>query len=145
MSQGKLRLSDPDRERLGCPEFLPLDLSSITNREAIELRKLGWNTPRLFTRALIVEEDKSSGEVDYVLNYGAWTALVWLALRRAGVDTDPLTLEFDLSDFEWLPDVEVEPEPEPVEEGKAPAASTSSAPTSLTRGATSRPKSTPTG
>ena len=141
----KLRLTDTDRERLGCPEFLPLDLASITNREAIELRRLGWNTPRLFQRALDPGKEETDEGVEYVLNYEAWTALVWLALRRAGVETDPHTLEFDVFGFEYLADVVVDPELEEAEEGKAPAASTSSAPKSSTRGATSRPKSTPTG
>jgi hypothetical protein len=115
----KLRLSDADRERLGAPEFLPFEAGSLTNREAIELRKLGFKTPRLFWTALKAREVKEDGEVvDLELDYLAWTMLVWLALRRVGIQTDVDTLEFDLDALRFIGD----DEPQPVEEepGKAP-------------------------
>ena len=125
----KLRLAEADRERLGCPEFLPIEMGTLTNREAIELRKLGFNTPRLFWAALRSQPVKEHDEVvDAVLDYEAWTAYVWLALRRAGVETDVHTLEFDLDRLEYLPDDEPPaPEGDP---GKAPEPSTNSEPTS---------------
>lgn len=111
-----IRLSEADRERLGCPELLPVDLQSATNREAIALSKLGFNTPRRLAAALISQD--TDGEIEP--NWTAWTALVWLALRRAGVEVDPLTLEFDIDSVEYIRDPEPEPVPEPeVDAGKA--------------------------
>lgn len=111
----RLRLQEADRQRLGCPEFLPISLTSLTNKEAIGLKKQGFPTVRLLTKAL-----EKPGE------YEAWTAFVWLALRRVGINIEPADLEFALP-VEVLGD-EDEPEPVVVEEGKAeeaPEASTS--------------------
>jgi len=97
-----LVLSKADRERLGAPERLHVDLDSITNREAIQIRTMGFRTPRLFRRALWAarldtdgnevkggDDGKMASEggkvVDFEIDYGAWTVLVWLALKRAGV------------------------------------------------------------
>lgn len=127
-----LRLSEADRERLGGPELLPFDLRGITNREAIEIAKLGYKTPNLFRKAVFGEED---------LDILAWTGAVWLALRRSGVDTDIRTLEFDADRLTYEPD---EPPAEPQESGepgKAPARSRSSARTRSTGGATSKARS----
>ena len=126
----KLRLTDADRERLGCPEFLPFEPGSLTNREAIELRKLGYKTPVKFWDALRAERETDGDQVvDVVLDYVAWTALVWLALRRVGIQSDPATLEFDVDGLQYVPNEE----PAEEEPGKAPAVpdpSTSSEPTS---------------
>lgn len=121
-----LRLGDADRERLGAPEELPIDLDRLSNREAIQLRVLGYNTPRLFRRALTargLDEDgnevRGSAEdlklihdggkvVDFEVDYEAWTAFVWLALRRSGVDVEAKTLEFDIEECAYVGD----PEPE---------------------------------
>lgn len=128
-----LRLSDRDRERLGCPELIPLDIYGITNREAIEVAKLGYKTPRMFREGL----NRKGEDFDHL----AWTGAVWMALRRAGVETDIQTLEFDVEMLAYIPD------PEPVEavaeSGKATAreGSTNSTTPSSTSGATSKPKS----
>ncbi len=128
-----LILSDPDRERLGAPERMQLDLSTITNREAIQIRTMGYRTPRLFRRALEaprldVDGNEVTGDdakfvddggkaVDYEIDYNAWTVLVWLALKRCGVATDVRSLEFDLESVRTAPDdAEVEPEPGPKDE-----------------------------
>ena len=124
----RLKLSDADRERLGCPEFLPLPLDSVTVREAIELQALGYPTPAALARGLRVGEDGP--------DYRAWAATVWLALRRSGVDCDAKTLDFDVVQMQVLADEEpVEPT---VASGKAPgrARSTNSARKSSTRGVT---------
>jgi len=97
----RLRLQAADRERLGCPEFLQLDLNTVTNKEAIALRKLGFPTPRALVRALQASDEGEN-------QYEAWTAFVWLALKRADVDADPDVLEFALP-------VEVLTEEEPPE------------------------------
>jgi hypothetical protein len=41
----KLRLSDKDRERLGCPEWLTVDLHAVTAREAAVLQRCIWPGP----------------------------------------------------------------------------------------------------
>ena len=133
----QLRLADADRERLGCPEFLPVVTAmTITNREAVELQRMGYPTPVAFGAAL----DRPDNDVDYE----AWTALVWLALRRAGIESDPKTLEFSFLGLRLVNDEDVAPK---VPEGKATGRgrSTSSRPRKSTRGATSAAKSTPTG
>lgn len=127
----RLQLAAADRERLGCPEFLPVSINSITNREAIVLQQLGYPTPSALNSALQAEG----------VDYEAWTALVWVALRHAGIETDPKTLEF-ASGFALLADDEP---PEPKDPGKAPEApeaSTSSPRKSSTRTATSKRRST---
>lgn len=121
-----LRLGDADRERLGAPEELSIDLDRLSNREAIQLRALGWSTPRLFRRALAakgLDEDgnevRGSAEdlklvhdggkvVDFQVDYEAWTAFVWLALRRSGVNVDAKTLEFDIEECAYVGDSEPE-------------------------------------
>ena len=114
-----LKLGAADRERLGAPEAISIDLGGITNREAIRLRVLGFNTPRLWRNALRgrpVDDEGNTTDaesaVDFEMDYQAWTALVWLALRRANIEADPATLEFALDELSY----EADPEPEP---GKA--------------------------
>jgi hypothetical protein len=105
----RLRLQEADRQRLGTPELLPVDLTTITNREAIALQKQGFPTPKALARAL-----QTSDESDQ--HYEAWTAFVALALRRAGIEVDVATLEFMLP-VEVLANEEL---PEPVVvQGKA--------------------------
>ena len=138
-----LILSPADRERLGAPERMVLDLSTITNREAIQIRTMGFRTPRLFRRALEAllldadgnevtgEDAKLVGDggkaVDYEVDYNAWTVLVWLALKRSDVTTDVRALEFDLEGLSTAPDdTEVKPEEAPKDEAPPdPEASTS--------------------
>jgi len=114
-----LKLGAADRERLGAPEAISIDLGGITNREAIRLRVLGFNTPRLWRKALRgkpVDDDgnKTDAEsaVDFEVDYEAWTALVWLALRRVNIEVDLATLEFNFDELSY----EADPEPDP---GKA--------------------------
>lgn len=130
----RLRLVEADRQRLGCAELLHIDLGSVTNREAIALRKQGFPTTRLLAKALASAPDADG-------HYEAWTAYVWLALHKAGIVVDPAELVFSLQ-LEILADEEpVEPV---VEVGKAPevhAASTSSPRKRSTSTATSRRKS----
>ena len=115
-----LKLGAADRERLGAPEAISIDLGGITNREAIRLRVLGFNTPRLWRKALRgkpVDDDgnKTDAEsaVDFEVDYEAWTALVWLALRRVNIEVDLATLEFNFDELSY------EANPEPEDPGKA--------------------------
>lgn len=135
-----LILSEPDRARLGAPERLLVDLDTITNREAIQIRTMGYRTPRMFRQALRSTRLDADGNevkgddaklaseggqvVDFENDYGAWTVLVWLALKRSGIDTDVRTLEFDLEGLTTAPDeTEVEPEPAPKDDPPDPEAS----------------------
>lgn len=125
-----LKLGEKDRERLGAPEQISIDLGGVTNREAIQLRALfSFRTPRMWRSALrgqpidadgndVTDADAKTAAdggpvVDYVMDYQAWTALVWLALKRVGITVDHATLEFDLDEVTY------EPDPEPEESGKA--------------------------
>lgn len=134
-----LKLGQADRERLGAPAELPIELAGLTVREAIRLRVLGYNTPRLWRNALrgkSLDEDgnpvprevdgvdengnpakvPNPAAVDTEMDYQAWAVLVWLALKRAGVESDPSTLDFDLDALTY----EADPEPEPGKD-EAPA------------------------
>ena len=136
----RIRLSDADRERFGVPEFLPVTLGTITNREAVALQKLGYPTPPALARAL--EAGANDGDIDFQ----AVTALVWLSLCRVGVQVDFYDLEFDVWQLQVVPDEEP-PAPAGPESGKATgrAGSTSSRRPRSTSGATSKGRSTPTG
>lgn len=134
----QLRLADADRERLGCPELLPVVTAmTITNREAVELQRLGYPTPQAFGAAL----NRDGDDIDI----NAWTALVWLALRRVGIETDAKTLEFSLLGLRLINDDDEAPKVAVA--GKAPGRgrSTNSRKTRSTPGATSAAKSTRTG
>jgi hypothetical protein len=126
-----LRLSEADRERLGAPELLPFSVGDITLREAIEIAKLGYKTPILFRQALFNRE-----ETDLI----AWSVAVWLALRRAGVEVDPQTFDFNFDLLGYLPDpAPVEPAAPPAESpGKARRPSKRSTTATSSSGATSR-------
>lgn len=134
---GQVRLTDADRARISAeagvdvPEWLDIDVLSVTNREAVVLTTLGFRTPFLWRRAMASGEDDetlstlddllladtlpeaavkvvaaartrlaelqlAASTTDAAAGLLAWTGLVWLALKRAGVTTDPATLEFDL-------------------------------------------------
>jgi hypothetical protein len=129
-----LRLSEADRERLGGPELLPFDLRGITNREAIEIAKLGYRTPSLFRKALFNVAEEGFDPL-------AWTGAVWMCLRRAGIEADIRALEFNVDELTFVPDEQPDAPPETEEPGKAPARSKGSTRTSSTGGATSRARS----
>lgn len=110
-----VRLSDEDRKRFDCPEVMPIDLQAVTNREAIELAKLGYATPRLWQRALevtpIIDDDGNRVPGGYRMDYLAWTGVVWVALRRSGVNVPLGELEFDINGLEYVPDPELDETP----------------------------------
>lgn len=107
-------LAEEDRARFGCDERLPFDPTGVTNKEAVELARFGkWATPRLWYRALnlrpvylddgivtVLGEDDGlrPGEepFDFANDPVAWTAAVWVTLRRAGIVTNIDDLEFNL-------------------------------------------------
>jgi len=134
-------LSVADQERLGAPPKIPFDLTTLTNREAISLQELGYQSPRLFRKALQAKPIDDGGkqlseEQDEVfsfdIDYKAWTVFLWLALRRCGVDVDVKNLEYDVENITLLSEDEDEPyaAPVPDDAGKAPEESKSLVPTS---------------
>jgi hypothetical protein len=92
---------------------------------------MGFRTPRMLRRALQSTRLDADGNevrnaaaklaadggevVDFEVDYAAWTVLVWLALKRAGVDTDVRTLEFDVENMTTA-DEEADVEPAPKDE-----------------------------
>ena len=61
----KLRLSEKDRERLGCAEWLHFELGGITNREAIAISKtLGLATPSVMRSRLTDTDPAACTEQD---------------------------------------------------------------------------------
>ena len=143
---GYLVLSEADQARLGCPSKLPFDHTTVTNREAVVLARFGgWHTPRLWYRALTTtpvylnddgtsrilgrdEERPDEEPYDAAVDPVAWTAAVWIALRRAGIPTDLDTLEFDLQNLRLVEDEDDEPAPKDadVEESTSTVISTTS-------------------
>lgn len=76
----RIRLSDEDRERIGCDEWLELDLSHLPVEEAEAI------------------EDATGKTWDMVLDPGAKAAKarLWFALRRAGIEVSFAELTFNL-------------------------------------------------
>ena len=106
--------------RLGAPERLEFRANTCTNREAMVLVKLGYPTPRQWYRALVPRrvklepiEDEWPLVVDVELDITAWTAAVWMALRRVGIVVDIDTLEFDFESFSYGGDDDEVEEPRP--------------------------------
>lgn len=80
----KIRLSTEDTERLGLPEVLEFDWSQLTVAEAREVKQTtGVN-------AVALPGLWGSMDAEGIL------VVVWLAARRAGVQLDWETLEFNL-------------------------------------------------
>jgi hypothetical protein len=117
-----------------------MDLGSMTNREAVLLQQLGIPSVAALGRRL-----QPSGE-DKVMDYAAWDAFVWLALRRAGIEVDVHTFEYDVFSIRITTDEKPEPLPGPDDPGKAraPEALTRSPRKRSTPSPTSRRRSTPT-
>jgi hypothetical protein len=113
-----LRLSDVDRERLGGPEWLDLDHYSVTAREAAILQRgfdldgehVAFEHPGEWRKALSPDGDSP---------WAATLVLVWLALRRAGVQVALADLDFNLDSLAYR----VDPSPEPAVEDAAAEAS----------------------
>lgn len=135
MSTLILILSPADRQRLGAPERLPVDVRSLTAREAATLQRPvlpgheGWATPAEWRQALlghpIVDEhgapvtievpDRADGTRTVQArrpDFAATLALVWLALRRAGITTALDELDVDVDGLLMDADLDEEEEPE---------------------------------
>lgn len=146
----RIRLSDADRARYpGCPETLEIT-QDVTLREAAALQRIGWAMPSDLFKALSGAErdetgqiirDEHSNPVRREPDFEAWLAIVWLGLRRAGVN-----VAYEDVDVSWDISPELDPEetekpPAEVGEGKdsrstPPASSTTSSPTTKRRSTT---------
>lgn len=108
----RIRLSDPDRERLGCPEWLDFDVDHLSLEDAEALEAAGGDYQKYF----------GSGP-------SAVRVRVWVALHRAGVTVTPIeALTVNLMGMLF----------EGVTPGKAPSAN-GGKPTRSTSGTSSRP------
>lgn len=106
----KIFLSKPDRERYGLSdELLDVDLSIIMQDEAEELDAFGI--------------DPDDGWIPFLNSNDVkvWRAVVWLAVKRAGVEVSLKDLKFNRRRVGWLP-----PDESP---GKDEASETSESPT----------------
>lgn len=93
-------LTDVDRERYGCAETLPVDVLTVTMREAIAMQPLGFTHPAEWRDALFGEkETDADGKVTRKRGNGyvpALAGLVWLALNRNGHQVGLDDLDFTL-------------------------------------------------
>lgn len=80
----RIRLSDADRERLGCPEWIVFDASTVTIRQLAEVEQVTGMRPAAF-QAGLTEATPSAEHL--------WVR-VWLALRTAGVDVALADFDF---------------------------------------------------
>lgn len=109
----RFQLSAADRERLGAPEWVDYDPSKMTNREAAQLQRAGYDPPQEgLAAAWVAQQPDPDGPLR--IDFDVWTAVVWMALRRAGVTVPYDELEFDAYGIT----VEPPPEPEVGDEGK---------------------------
>jgi hypothetical protein len=148
----RLRLADQDRERYGCDEWLELDPFAITNREAAAIQrgftcdgmKVAFDNPATWLRALtgeVVTDDNGAPVMDPITghdgeptvvprrrpDFGAELILVWLALRRSGINVPMSEVDYDM-DMRWESTVPQADEPDEIpgeSEGKDDADSPS--------------------
>lgn len=114
----KLTLSSADRERLAAPEQLDVTMRPLSVEEAEAIEEATGLAFGEFM-ALVLPRidpvpDKPHLQQWHYPPKGV-KVLVWIGLRRAGIETEFATLTFDVSGFAG---VQSAPEPEPV--GKAP-------------------------
>lgn len=96
----RFKLSPEDRERLGAPEVIAFDETRLMLSEARAVQKASGYHPDDWFDGL------KKGAPDAV------AAVVWLALRRAGVEITYDDVDFDLGAL-----VYEEPEPEGKDQG----------------------------
>ena len=129
----QLRLSDADRKRFGCDEWLELDPLGITAREAAALQEPFWPkhdgfvSPSEWRKALrgtplfddhgapVMVDDGEGGQVQKRRpDYAAHAALVWLALKRAGAAVELAGLDYDQDSARFA----MQPDETPAGQGK---------------------------
>lgn len=122
----RVRLSDKDRERYGCPEWLEFDPYAVSIQEAIVLQSgvdiggvvFAYDTPAGWRNAFNKRE-----------NFAVLVA-VWLALRGSDVKVPLSDVEFNSDDFDYeVVDEGEAPDPEVGKGGSGPETTSSSAST----------------
>lgn len=157
----RLRLSDADRERYGCDEWLGVVFGSVNAWEAALIQRgftkdgirVGFDSPGRWRQGLTgqvitgddgepilrkVETPEGMKEVPQRRpDFGAELILVWMALRRAGIDVPMAEVDYDTDGLTWQSEDDTpaaaEDEPIPGEsEGKDDAGSPSEQPSHQT-------------
>lgn len=123
-----IKLSEADRERFGAPEWITFQLDRLAAIEAATIQHETGLAPGDLTKAIRYRYQvrQAGAWVDWtplekdppppagariVTDYDAWTAVVWVALRRAGRPVPwPEVAEFDVLGFDIRASVdEVDP------------------------------------
>lgn len=137
----KIRLSDEDRERLGCPEVLDCSTMpfTVTDAEAIEDATGMESLDALKLMNPEREELPDENKVRLRMKPKGMRLRVWLGLHRAGVVVKFDELTFDFVPFLGSEIVELPGKGEPVEPptGDSPTRSTSPTTGRRTRSKTS--------
>lgn len=109
----QVRVSQTLRDEHGCPEWLDFDFERLSPVEAGVIQQRAGLTPRALLADLRdgVELRDASGEVllddegepRKGSSWLAWTAVVWVAMRRAGWQTSwqQVADRFNVLDFDW--------------------------------------------
>ncbi len=95
----RFRLGDADRQRLGCPEILEFDPDKMMINDLIELPEATG-----YTVASLQEALRRNADPDTDRDWRASKAMVWLALRHAGIHVGFDELDFDVAAFRLADD-----------------------------------------
>jgi hypothetical protein len=107
-----MRLGEDDRKRLGCPEWLDLDLSKLMIDDAIALEEDAGIGPVEYKTLIAGKPVFEDGQPvlrpngSQLRKHAAKTfkAVVWLALKRADIHVPWAELTFDFEQFETRSD-----------------------------------------
>jgi hypothetical protein len=137
-----LHLSDADRERLGCGDWMPVDLGAVTARQAATLQRriwpgedgemVGFDEPDVWREGLrgvpvfdghgapvMVDDADGDGQVQHRrAHIGAEMAWVWLALAQNGIRVDPTELDYNRDAVRYI--VQADPDAKPEAESEGP-------------------------
>lgn len=111
----RIQLSEADRERFGCPDWLTVDLSvmTLTEMEAVQ-KAVGFDSDQDLIDAWdgqFKREDKK-----LVMDFDAWRVLIWLGLRQSGALTahGAEAMAMEITDLDCqIKRIRVEADPEP--------------------------------
>lgn len=83
----RIRLSDEDRKRFDCPEWLEIKPTLVTSKEAWAIQQvLGFDDSQQVIEAWDGQfhKDAEGNVTGHKWDYDVWDAVVWLGLRHAG-------------------------------------------------------------
>jgi hypothetical protein len=118
----KFRLSEEDAQRLGCPRDVEFREDRIMGREAIALSKIGWPLERISLhvggRPVVDDDGKAMHDLDehgevrrdpagnpvvlLTIDPEAMLAMLWVAVRRTGVEVAWRDFDLNLMAVEWV-------------------------------------------